>query len=265
MTMCEFKNVKLIVSDLDGTLLHNDKSLDNNIIEVLQQKDVLFTLASGRNYFVTENFVKKLNIKIPFIVNNGASIYVGKKCIFTCEINSEDLDICLKFFERFKIPFLAHSIDEAYYYLDDDRIHVLKNRLKGKCPVVEVKNCSELMDKKILKFVMFDDIDNDIKKYSNDLISRTKAISFKRTEDNMYTVNNINVDKGKALMYLLNYLGISSSDVLVFGDNFNDAPMFDVCPGVAVANSQELLKSKARYFTDSNENDGVSSFIKKVL
>lgn len=260
--MSSFTNIKLLVSDLDGTLLHDDKSLDSQIIEQLQQKNVLFTLASGRNYFVTKDFVKKLNIKIPYIVNNGANIYLENECIYTCEIDENDLKIYLECFEKYQIPFLAHSINEAYFYLNDTRIDTLKNRLIGKCPIVEVKECNELLDKKILKIVMFD---SDMEVLSKQISDETKNTKCMRTENNMYTVNNVNVDKGEALVYLLKYLQIPSSDVLVFGDNFNDEPMFDVCAGVAVENAQDSLKLKAKYLTESNENDGVSAFIDKYL
>ncbi len=64
------KKIKLIVADLDGTLLHYDKSLDRNIKSVLIEKNVPLTFVSGRNVHIIQDYIKELNITLPYITNN---------------------------------------------------------------------------------------------------------------------------------------------------------------------------------------------------
>lgn len=51
----KLKGIKLIVADLDGTLLKSDKSLDDNIKDVISGQDYKFTIASGRSMVLVKN------------------------------------------------------------------------------------------------------------------------------------------------------------------------------------------------------------------
>ena len=86
-----------------------------------------------------------------------------------------------------------------------------------------------------------------------------------QSEGIIYTLTNKDSMKGKTLLKLLKYLDMEPSSVLAFGDNYNDISMFEVVEGVAVENAQDRLKEVAKYFTKSNEDDGVSYFIEKNL
>lgn len=71
--------IKLIVCDLDGTLLNDRKQLDSQILEVLdalRKKHILFTLATGRNEAIVRDYVDQLGIEIPYAADNGA-IYIA--------------------------------------------------------------------------------------------------------------------------------------------------------------------------------------------
>lgn len=91
------KNIKLIVADLDGTLLHDDKSLDRNIKSVLIEKNIPLTFVSGRNVHIIQDYIKELNISLPYITNNGANMFLGDTCIYECPIDSSELKTCLKY------------------------------------------------------------------------------------------------------------------------------------------------------------------------
>ena len=81
----------------------------------------------------------------------------------------------------------------------------------------------------------------------------------------IYTLTNKDSTKGKTIKKLLEYLNIEPESVLAFGDNYNDISMFEVVDGVAVENAQDSVKQLAKYTTKSNEEDGVSYFIKMYL
>ena len=73
--MNSFADIRLVVADLDGTLLDDEKQLDAGIVDVireLEKRNIMFTLASGRNVHIMKPYLKELSLQLPFIANNGA-------------------------------------------------------------------------------------------------------------------------------------------------------------------------------------------------
>jgi len=102
----------------------------------------------------------------------------------------------------------------------------------------------------------------NIKNIINDFYKKTLCM---QSEGNIYTLTNKDSTKGKTIKKLLEYLNIEPESVLAFGDNYNDISMFEVVDGVAVENAQDSVKQVAKYITKSNEENGVSYFIKMYL
>ena len=256
------KNIKLIVADLDGTLLHDDKSLDRNIKSVLIEKNVPLTFVSGRNVHIIQDYIKELNIALPYITNNGANMFLGDTCIYECPIDSSELKTCLNILVANKVAFLAYTNQTIYSVGYQEGLDAFKNRLIGKCEIVEDANIEDIVRESIFKVVMIHPNMERVKDQLNSVCDKTVCM---QSEGIIYTLTNSDTTKGKTLKKLLEYLDIDSNSVLAFGDNYNDISMFEVVEGVAVENAQDRLKEVAKYFTKSNEDDGVSYFIEKNL
>ena len=259
------KNIKLIVADLDGTLLHDDKSLDRNIKSVLIEKNVPLTFVSGRNVHIIQDYIKELNITLPYITyitNNGANMFLGDTCIYECPIDSSELKTCLNILVTNKVAFLAYTNQTIYSVGYQEGLDAFKNRLIGKCEIVENANIEDIVSESIFKVVMIHPNMERVKDQLNSVCDKTLCM---QSEGIIYTLTNSDTTKGKTLKKLLEYLDIDANSVLAFGDNYNDISMFEVADGVAVENAQESLKEVAKYLTKSNEDDGVSYFIQKNL
>lgn len=252
-------DIKLIVADLDGTLLHNDKTLDRNIKQVLQEKQIPMTFVSGRNVHIIQDYLKALDISLPYITNNGANMFVNGKCIYECSIDSDELRKCIELLVEKQISFLAYTNEKIFSYGSQPGLEKFKQRLIGKCKIIAYESMEDVLKESIFKVVMIHPKMEWIQKRINDLCKKTICM---QSEGEVYTLTNINSTKGKTLLRLLEYLNLNSNEVLAFGDNYNDISMFEVVDGVAVSNAQESLKKVAKYFTKSNEEDGVSYFIK---
>jgi len=73
-------------------------------------------------------------------------------------------------------------------------------------------------------------------------------------------------NKGHAVRAIAQMLGIDMADVAVIGDMGNDVPMFDVAPfSIAMGQSPEVVKRRARFTTDSNENDGWAKAVTTII
>ena len=256
------KTIKLIVADLDGTLLHDDKSLDRNIKSVLIEKNVPLTFVSGRNVHIIQDYIKELNITLPYITNNGANMFLGDTCIYECPIDSSELKTCLNILVANKVALLAYTNQTIYSVGYQEGLDAFKNRLIGKCEIVEDANIEDIVRESIFKVVMIHPNMERVKDQLNSVCDKTVCM---QSEGIIYTLTNKDSTKGKTLLKLLKYLDMEPSSVLAFGDNYNDISMFEVVDGVAVENAQESLKEVAKYLTKSNEDDGVSYFIQNKL
>ncbi len=87
-----------------------------------------------------------------------------------------------------------------------------------------------------------------------------------RAANNFLEIMNASVNKGLGLEKLANSLNILPEEIMVFGDEQNDIPMFDFAgQAVAMGNSAKIAKEHASYVTDSNDRDGIAKALDKLL
>ena len=76
--------IKLVVSDIDGTLVDQSEELREpafRMVSWLRERGVLFTLATGRVQGMAEKYAEKLGIAVPYVASNGASLILNGKAI----------------------------------------------------------------------------------------------------------------------------------------------------------------------------------------
>ena len=189
-------------------------------------------------------------------------MFLGDTCIYECPIDSSELKTCLNMLVKNEVAFLAYTNETIYSVGYQEGLDGFKKRLIGKCEIIEDANIADIVRESIFKVVMIHPNMENVKDQLNFVCDKTVCM---QSEGIIYTLTNSDTTKGKTLKKLLEYLDIDSNSVLAFGDNYNDISMFEVVEGVAVENAQDRLKEVAKYFTKSNEDDGVSYFIQKNL
>lgn len=262
-------NIKLIVCDMDGTLLHDDQSLDTGIVEVgkqLVEQGIIFTLASGRNVHIMKQFINSLSLDVPYITNNGANIFLKDSCLFEQVIEHDDLYCILTLLEAFHLPFLAYTNTQLFGTREDASLEGFLQRLRGKVEIHLQATIDEIAQQEIFKIVVIQADEAQMQTFIQAVASGCNNAHCVRTEGHIYAMSNSSVSKGYALKKLLARLEIQSDQVVVFGDNYNDVSMFDVVEhSVAMANSSEEIRRHTRYLTKTNNENGVSYFIKKYI
>lgn len=268
---------KLIVSDMDGTLLgDNHKITEENKIALNKalQKGVKVVPASGRIYNSAREHFDFLDINTPLIACNGAIIKETKtnKLIYKNNIPN---DICWKIidiFEKNKMYYQLYSENTMMCknLSKEDQIKTrerLKNFFNDDINVHFGNDLKEEVAKhEILKIIAIDDHDMDkLKKIKADL-EVIEDIEITSSWYNNVEIMNKGVNKGEALKYLLKYLGIDKEEVIAFGDNYNDLPMLELAGmGVVMGNADEKVKEKGNYVTSKNTESGVARAIYKLL
>ena len=109
--------------------------------------------------------------------------------------------------------------------------------------------------------------DQDIRKnIIEEISSKTSDVYITSASPVMLEFSYKDCGKASGLKFLSDYLGVDRDLVAAFGDADNDIDMIKFAGiGVAMANANEALKSKADYITLSNDEDGVAYALKNIL
>lgn len=262
----KLKGIKLIVADLDGTLLKSDKSLDDNIKDVISGQDYKFTIASGRSMILVKKFISELNIDLPYITNNGAEIYQSDACVKQYSIPDEEVRFILNLVQEFNLECHANAENCIYTMGKIDSILPFRKRFEGVLPIVDNASINAVCANTINKIMCIDKDLNKVQEFANKINLYCEHVHCERAEGNAFVIVNRQASKGKALKNLIELLHISSEEVIVFGDNYNDVSMFEAVKySVCMENADKDVKDKATFICKSNDMNGVSDFIQKYI
>ncbi|MEG1065914.1 MAG: HAD family hydrolase [Erysipelotrichaceae bacterium] len=250
--------IKMVVSDMDGTLLHDDKTLNSNIykyVDYFINNNIKFVLASGRQIYNLESYFLDYLQDIAFIGENGGNLKDNNKTIYTNYISKTDCLDILKQIEGINtFDAILCANDSAYISNNDPKLLEEVKRYYSK---VKLVNDLKELDVDVFKIAIHDNIDAStnsnsiIELHSSNLI---KCVSAKEYLDIMPS----NTNKGAALKMLCNKYSIKEDEILCFGDYLNDIEMLSCAKySYALANSVNEVKKVANYLTSSNNDDGV--------
>ena len=265
-----FENTKLILCDLDGTLLDQKKQIDSEIFPLLNQlknKGIGFSIVSGRNNFAVRDIARQLQITLPYICNNGAIIYDHETPIHINPVNSDDLIEILDLLYRRNMDFVFDTVDQVYARGHNPALDAYYRQLEH-CVDFRFDFDPELLyGLEPLKITLVDEdisVIEEIRSEINDRYTQTKC---NRSEGHIYVINAVENNKGMAVQQLSHLLGIPVKDIMVFGDNYNDLPMLKKAGyGILMKNAGEDLKKEAQYITRyDNDHHGISEFIREHL
>jgi len=270
------KNIRIVVSDLDGTLLKNDGSVGEEtkkLIRELHNYDVLFSFATGRLHSAVTDIAKDLEIKNPIISLDGSVIkdFPTGETIFESFLKKKYVEKAIKFADDYLLNVaLCHS-DAIYFTEFNTVIPTLLNKFGAKYK--EVSSYDNLMDM-TLEIVFAGDNKESIE-FVKDRFIFPYAFgcnaSYYRSQSKrgLYYLNirRAGSSKGKGLIRLLKYLHIRPHQAVVMGDWYNDISMFKSdAIKVAVANSiPELIRNADHVTERSNNNEGPAEFLEMIL
>ena len=248
--------IKLIASDLDGTiLLQNAQSVDDSLFETIHkisEKGIIFAPASGRQYNSLKMLFEPVEKDLMYIAENGALVMYKGEVLFKSPMNRKiAMEIVEDIYEHCNCEVLISGLNTAYIKPKaKEYLHRMTSVVKYTTSVIE----------------SFDDIQEDILKVSVCDISGIKNSEeyfTKKWSDKVltavsgelfldFTANGVN--KGTAIKNVQEKLGISPVECMAFGDNYNDIEMLDnVGHSYAMERAVEDIKKHAKYITKSVE------------
>ncbi len=268
------KNRKLIVIDLDGTALKDERELHPETKDALiaaKNEGHIVCIATGRPERAAIQFYNDLGLNTLMANYNGGyisnpsdknyvptSVTVSKNVvhdIFTDKIVREHL----------KDAICEHP-ERVYAY---NYTKTFLEWFHGNSAVTVEGELADIVDVDVNAILLLIDglsgiehIEKIVAKYP-DLISRVWSV--KPDVPSIIEINSIGGNKGMALNVMSKYYNISLTDTYAFGDMDNDIEMMEVCPNsVAMKNGSEKCKAAARYVSSFNNHEGaVGKFIKE--
>ena len=268
--------VKMIVSDLDGTLLNKHDQISDitrKAIDDALTAGIHFVVATGRatgtlpqqireikgiEYAITSNGAVTTKLKTSEIVSTA---YIDEAATYELEKYIFELDTMVEIFVNGKAYIEKRIYDDIYNQGLSDRgiRYVLKTRTpqpdlrevfrKYRSEIENINICfkdQEMKQRIWAKFSKFQDITvTSSMKHNIELIGK-------------------NTDKSTAIEKLMKLHEVTRDELMTFGDNHNDVGMIRLAKiGVAMGNAENALKKEADYITGTNIDDGVAEAIYK--
>ena len=265
---------KLLVLDVDGTLLNEEKAISKRTLSALlkvQQMGVRIVLASGRPTYGLMSIAKTLELGLygGFILSyNGCQIIDARngQVLFERRINPEMLPYIEKKAVKNNFALFTYH-DNTLLTNTPDNTHVKEEAELNGLEIIEESEFSTAIDFAPCKCMLVsDDADALIGLESHWKKRLDGVLNVFRSEDYFLEVVPCSVDKANTLAVLMEQLGVTRDEVMAIGDGVCDVAMIQLAGmGVAMGNSVDSVKICADYTTDTNENDGVAQAILPLL
>lgn len=254
--------IKLIVSDMDGTLLDDNKKLPPNFEEVykqLKRDNIEFVVASGRPIYSLRTSFNHFKNNITFIADNGAYIGLKPEPIIVDSFTLKDVLPIID--EVRKHPELNIIIcTEQIAYIENKTWEFYTTAYQYYKNLAMVRELDFIEDP-ILKIAIYNaDTWNEKKQYNFGGLD--SQFNFSLSGHYWTDIMPKGVEKGSAVEKLQEQLGVKPSETMVFGDFLNDLEMMTKAQySYAMKNAHPDIKRAASYEAPSNNEHGVTQII----
>lgn len=284
--------IKVIASDMDGTLLNEDHEMAPETAEAVRRacdRGIRFIVATGRNFTQAAEQLKDVDITCDYILASGAEVRDSRQQIISRI--SMDLDLCEQIYEELNawpvsVIFSTDSFDyrigtpekikesmllqAQLFHLNMSPEEIIKTpiyqRIIKKTKIIS--GMEELRDAKVpvYKIFLFSD-DFAMLKELGKLLSRDKRIAVASSFESNLEITDVRAQKGPVLKEYIESLGYSMDEVMVLGDSMNDYSMLSMDFGatIAMGNAMPEVKRAAKYVTKTNEEAGAAYAIERLL
>jgi len=273
------ENIKAIVLDLDGTALAPGGKLNERTIRAIKacsERGLKVIINTGRTVDSTEPFRAALGIEGLMIYCNGAMIFdmpedrpvrtilLDKEVASFCARLAKDLNVyCQVFFpsdkEKNKTVIIteSESPEREMYFKHAGRRAVL-GVLKELLSRPDLDGCIKAM------FLAEPDVLESLRSKIAERFGN--SIYMALTLKTFLEVMNAGVSKGNGLQFVMEQYSLKREEVLAFGDEENDLPMFAVAGfSAAPGNAKDSVKAAANIVIGSNAEDGVAAFLEETF
>lgn len=248
-------SIKMILLDLDGTMLRSDGSISDRTKQVLkgcQNRGIDVVIATARTWIGAERYIQEIQPDYE-ITTDGTLIHRHGEQIYSCNLEIEDtnqiVQDLLVYDSRTEITVAAGRLVfwNSLHISESEKLHkAVYNDYREPLSCRANKIMAELPNYEI----------------AEQIASRNHCRLQSYRGENWYSFMPEGAGKVQAIRELAKILDISLDDIVAFGDDINDMEMLKMCgTGVAVANAVSEVQAIVGSVTLSNDEDGVAEWI----
>lgn len=251
--------VRLILSDLDHTLLREDGTISDNTLAVLKEcsdKGILFAIATARYWIGAERYISELSPDYE-ITTDGTLIHSGSDQLYSCEFSEETTDLIVRLLMS-AVPGVEITVacGKTVFWNSPD---IASSEKLHKAVYCDYSSPLDVRANKIVAELPDESIARDIASKAGCELQCYRG-------ERWYAFLPEGSGKVSAIKALSSLTGVPLEDMVAFGDDSNDISMLRMCGiGVAVDNALPEVKSAADAMTSSNDEDGVASWLRSQI
>ncbi len=249
-------SIRVAFFDIDGTLVSNTMSqtlpMEKRIptsakkaITLLKAAGVLPVIATGRGKVMIADILNELEID-TYITSNGQSVIHKGITIFNRFLEKQQVADIISVLDKREDVIYGYDTPAGRFVITDDMSTLPK----------EQKHHIQGSKEDYLKYNV-SQVGVYTKNYRN-FVFDVPGVKAKVVAPNVLNILPSDVSKASGLEILLQYLKLEKSNAIAFGDEENDAEMFEVVGcSIAMGNAIDSLKQQASYITDSVDDNGI--------
>jgi Cof subfamily protein (haloacid dehalogenase superfamily) len=261
--------IKLIALDLDDTLLDSKLAVSPRACEAIRKavaRGVTVTIATGRMYASALPYARQLGLDVPLITYNGALIkssLSGETLLdrpIDGELAQQILELC-----RDRGWYIQSYVNDKLYVAEVN--HYAKRYAElARVPVTALGDSFYTVKERPSKMLIMDSAETIAQIFTMVKAAFGDQLSIAISKPTFMEITDPVANKGHALAFLADKLGIKQDEIMALGDSGNDLDMIKYAGwGVAMGNANAAVKAAARLETLSNDADGVAEAIEKYV
>ncbi len=263
---------KLVVLDIDGTLVNSEKKVTEKTKEYItkaSEMGVRFIIASGRTPYGILPIAKEIGLEK---IGGYILAYNGGACM-NCEnmeilyenfIDKSKMKDIADFGAKNNIPYLTYKKELMYTPNESTKYLELEANINN-LTIHKVENMVDEVDFDFPK-VLFVDEGERLANFVEEAVEAFPEFEVFRSEPFFLEICPKGIHKATGIENIIKILNVKREEVIAIGDGFNDITMIEFAGlGVAMDNAQDKVKEVADYITLSNDEDGICKVIEKFI
>jgi Cof subfamily protein (haloacid dehalogenase superfamily) len=267
--MAEKRKISLVLADVDGTLVNEEKVLTERAqaaVQGLHRAGIRFAITSGRPPKGMAMLFDALKLETPIFGFNGGLVI--KPDLSIIEQKTVPTDVAADAIKLIR----DHGLDVWVYRGNDwlitkaDAPHVAREAWTVKFDPLVVKDVGEKLDQ-VAKIV---GVSDDLEKVQRCEADARKAFGQRatanRSQPYYLDITNKDANKGSVVEFLSRHLGVPAAEIATIGDQQTDVPMFKLSGlSIAMGNAPADVKAQASTTTDSYNDEGFAKAMERII
>lgn len=266
----KLKNIKVVVSDLDGTLLNTQHKISDytkSIFQELHNQNYLIVVATGRHHLDAMAIIEKLEIPVYLVSSNGARIHSPEKEeLFSFNLDSDVVKAALNVEIDPEITVVLFKENVWQTNKVSEKLNAFQEKLNYRPELVDYKKLEDFGAIKI--FFSCDNHEKLVKLKDDILANSSEHLHHAFSLPTCLEFMDKSIDKAVAIETVLEKEGFTLEQVVSFGDGFNDVQMLSASgKGLIMGNAPTLLKETLPELEviKTNAEDGVARYISSKI